>query len=312
VKKPPLPPHQIFFSSFLAAPLPVIFILPYSLPLPTQDSPSPPLFPRSSLINRPKTNNSHESASPSQTTPTVSTSPKTITHYSASSPAADPHFSLPSLSRQHRRLHHRPLEPAVLIEGPAAPPDPCHLPLSADHRPSSPGQRTGLTTAAGHGPTASTSRPARTQRRSQTWIRPPSSSSSSCTAPSTDSPATNSCRPDKTQRSAALWSHRRPIKTENKGKRKENRDAKKEADLQNKRIKINCCCALFPLLQVTVTFTAGVGRQRRGRRPRSTGSATFIGGGAWIHAPPVTVVRGKKRRHCSCCSRRASLQFLEF
>jgi hypothetical protein len=26
----------------------------------------------------------------------------------------------------------------------------------------------------------------------------------------------------------------------------------------------------------------------------------------------VTVVRGKKRRHCSCCSRRASLQFLEF
>jgi hypothetical protein len=26
----------------------------------------------------------------------------------------------------------------------------------------------------------------------------------------------------------------------------------------------------------------------------------------------VTVVRGKTRRHCSCCSRRAFLQFLEF
>jgi hypothetical protein len=96
--------------------------------------------------------------------------------------------------------------------------------------------------------------------------------------PATAAPSTDSCRADKTQRPAALWSHRRPFETENKGETKRNRAAKRDADLQNKRetkTKINCCCALFPLLQVSVTFTAGVGRQRRGRRPRSTGSATF-------------------------------------
>jgi hypothetical protein len=34
--------------------------------------------------------------------------------------------------------------------------------------------------------------------------------------------------------------------------------------------------------------------------------------GAWVHAPPVTVARGKTRRHCSCGGRRVSLQFLDF
>nr|XP_034899024.1 uncharacterized protein LOC118037216 [Populus alba] len=39
--------------------------------------------------------------------------------------------------------------------------------------------------------------------------------------------------------------------------------------------------------KVTVTFIASVGRQRRGRQPRSTGFATISSGGAWAHAPPL-------------------------
>jgi hypothetical protein len=46
---------------------------------------------------------------------------------------------------------------------------------------------------------------------------------------------------------------------------------RREADLQNKRIKTDCFFVrFFLLLQVTVTLTAGGGRQGR-RRSRSTG-----------------------------------------
>jgi hypothetical protein len=47
---------------------------------------------------------------------------------------------------------------------------------------------------------------------------------------------------------------------------------RREADLQNKRIKTDCFFVrFFLLLQVTVTLTAGGGRQGRRRRSRSTG-----------------------------------------
>jgi hypothetical protein len=64
------------------------------------------------------------------------------------------------------------------------------------------------------------------------------------------------------------------LKQGTKGKRKET-ELRREMQIcgtkEKNTTKINCCCALFPLLQVSVTFTAGGGRQGRRRRSRSTG-----------------------------------------
>jgi len=53
------------------------------------------------------------------------------------------------------------------------------------------------------------------------------------------------------------------LKQRTKGKRKET-ELRREMQIcrtkEKNKTKINCCCALFPLLQVSVTFTAGVGR----------------------------------------------------
>jgi hypothetical protein len=50
------------------------------------------------------------------------------------------------------------------------------------------------------------------------------------------------------------------------------------------------------LLQVIVTLTAGIGRQRRRRRSQSTGFVATIGDGAWTLTPPVA--RGAMCRSC--------------
>jgi hypothetical protein len=54
---------------------------------------------------------------------------------------------------------------------------------------------------------------------------------------------------------------------------------------------------------VVLQVTAGVGRQRRGRRSRSTGFVAFIGGGAWSNAPPLF-------QHCSRRLPSAVMDFL--
>jgi hypothetical protein len=77
-----------------------------------------------------------------------------------------------------------------------------------------------------------TSHPLLSRCLSLSVTQPPIFSHRSATAaPSTDSPATDSCRQDKTQTPAALWSHRWPLETENKGETKRNRAAKRDADL---------------------------------------------------------------------------------
>jgi hypothetical protein len=60
------------------------------------------------------------------------------------------------------------------------------------------------------------------------------------------------------------------LKQGTKGKRKET-ELRREMQIcrtkEKNKTKINCCCALFPLLQVSVTLTAGVGRQKRKMAP---------------------------------------------
>ena len=83
-----------------------------------------------------------------------------------------------------------------------------------------------------------------------------------------------------------------------------NRAANSRTDLHKKeKLKSTIVCALFPFLQVMVVLTDSVGRQRRRRRSRSIDFAAFIGGGAWVHAPLVTVAHGATRRYCFCSFR---------
>jgi hypothetical protein len=68
----------------------------------------------------------------------------------------------------------------------------------------------------------------------------------------------------------------------------------------------------FPLLQVTMTLTASVGRQRRKKGSWSTGFVAFIGNCAWTHALPMAVARGATHHYCFCKFRGLSNTVLGF
>lgn len=83
------------------------------------------------------------------------------------------------------------------------------------------------------------------------------------------------------------------LKQRTRGNKKKSSCEEKRICKTEKKFKINCCCALFPLLQVT----AGVGRLRRGSQSSPPCCWVFLrrhvnpraasDGGAWGDAPPV-------------------------
>jgi len=139
---------------------------------------------------------------------------------------------------------------------------------------------------------------------------PPISSS-----PSTTKPAGRTTAAQWPQLRPPLQQLDRPPEAEKKAKLKEDRSKRRNRS----RSKPKTEKERRQLVVAFVFLFAGDGGSHRRRRKKEGKKSIQIPpvsgvpcGGAWTHAPPVTVVRGKTRRHCSCCSRRAFLQFLEF